>query len=131
MGVNVDWDNPERTIVRHRFEGRWTIEDLRLSAVRAWELMREVSHQVDVILDLTNGHLLPSGVMAQSNRILNNRPDNAGIIVLVGVNNLIRQIARVFEKTYGVLHPGFRLHFADTVEDGHRYIENYRTLISR
>ncbi len=128
MSVHVDWDNPERTILRHQFDGRWTIEDLRMSAVKAWDMMRQVSHHVDVILDLRNGHLLPSGVMSQSNRILNNRPDNAGIIVLVGINNLIQQLARVFEKTYGTFHPGFRLHIANSVEEAHRYISNYRRL---
>jgi hypothetical protein len=126
MSIRADWDNAERTIIRHQFDGRWTIEDLRLSAVKAWDMMRQVSHQVDVILDLRHGHLLPSGIMSQSNRILNNRPENAGIIVLVGINNLIRQLARVFEKTYGTFHPGFRVHIANSVEDAHRYINHYR-----
>lgn len=123
MSVHPVWDNPEKTIVRHVFEGRWTIEDIRVSSREAWDMMGTVQHTVHAILDFTQGNTLPSGgVLAQTNRIATLRPANAGIVVVVTTSYLIQALATAFEKIYGRFHPRLRYYVVGTLEEAYALI---------
>jgi hypothetical protein len=125
MGVKPIWDNPEKTVVRHMFEGRWTIGEIWYSAGEAWQMMHTVNHTVHAILDLRHGNAYPSGVLSVSNRIVVHRPTNAGIIILAGPGGFVRMLASAFRKTYGRLHPNFVFHVTDTLEEAREQIRKH------
>lgn len=125
MGVTPIWDNPEKTVVRHIFDGRWTIGEIWHSAGEAWQMMHTVPHTVHAILDLRNGNAYPSGVLSVSNRIVVHRPTNAGIIILVGPGSFVRMLASAFRKTYGRLHPGFIFHVKDNLDEARELIRKH------
>lgn len=126
MSVTPIWDNEEKTIIRHVFQDRWTIGDIWQSAGEAWHMMRTVEHRVHAILDLRAGNMYPSGVLSLSNRILSQRPSNAGSIVLVGSGGLVRMLVSAFRKTYARLHPTVGIHVVDTLEEAYAIINTYQ-----
>jgi hypothetical protein len=126
MPIVPIWDNDEKTIVRHIFQGHWSIEEIRVSARMAWQMMHTVEHPVHAILDMREGDILPSGgVLAQTSRIATNRPKNAGVIILITRNPIVRTLGKAFRAAYGRFHPNLRFYFADTIEDAYQLIREH------
>ncbi len=90
MSIMVDWDNPERTILRFVYHGKWTLDEFHASCNRSDAMMAEVDYKVHIILDMRHSNLLPEGFI----RVLRGMPKrshpNTGTIVLVGANLFIR-----------------------------------------
>lgn len=128
MSIEVDWYNEEQDIIIHHIEGRWTINELREAAIRAWNMMRDVDHIVDVIMDVRTGHRLPSGFMVHGKHIATARPDNGGIIVIVGGTAFMKALYQVYVKAYGQKTPDFSVYFAETVGAAENLIQQNRQI---
>ena len=115
MGIQVSWFNDEKTILIHHITGRWTIAELRSAATEAWDMMRSVPHTVDVLMDVSTGNTLPSNFIVHGKHIASSRPKNAGTIVIIGGTAFMKALYRIYQKTYGKLHPDFTVYFADDV----------------
>ncbi|MEL7236056.1 MAG: hypothetical protein AAGK74_16240, partial [Chloroflexota bacterium] len=77
MGIRVVWDDDEKTVVRHIYEGTWTWRDFREAVHKAWAMMHTVDHTVDAILDLRNGDVIPKGsALYQAKYVVRHRPAN-------------------------------------------------------
>lgn len=107
MGIKVVWDNPERTIICFVFEGQWTWTEMQAARRQQHQMLEQVPHVVDVIMDFTQGRLLPQNPIAQLRQLSSARPVNTGIVILVGANPLIQTVARM----YGRLYSGEQLRF--------------------
>ncbi|MGB1287827.1 MAG: hypothetical protein ACPG7F_14910 [Aggregatilineales bacterium] len=124
MCIEVSWYNENKTVLIHDISGKWTITDIRHAAVVAWDMMRSVSHQVDVIIDVRNGNRLPSGFMVHGKHIATTRPDNAGVIVIVGANTLMKSLYDVYSRSYGRATPDFRVYFTDDLPSAENIIND-------
>lgn len=96
--MNVDWDNPEKTVVRLTFIGDWTWDEVREAARVRGELLSQVDYTVDIINDLRQSNGLPIGSLDEGRRIDSNRPANAGMSVVIGLHPLLRAMAGVFMR---------------------------------
>ncbi|MCU0511572.1 MAG: hypothetical protein MUE40_03285 [Anaerolineae bacterium] len=125
MSVHPEWDNPEKTIIRHIFSGNWTIDEIRRSAAEAWQMMRTVEHPVHAILDMSQVNTLPSGgVLAQANRIATHRPPNAGAIVIVSRSEFIVSLANAFSSIYGRVHFNLRFKVVKTLDEARYFLQD-------
>lgn len=107
MGVTCDWYDCDwltngRRVIVHHFDKHWTVDDLRRSAERAWELMRTVTYTVDVVLDLSEANGIPDNFLQLGYRIASKRPENAGIIVIATRLSLARALGNIFKRVYAV-----------------------------
>ena len=60
MGVEVEWDNPERSILRFTVVGHWTWEEFYAARDHARVLADEVAlTQIDTIIDIRVGSIFP------------------------------------------------------------------------
>ncbi len=60
MSVEVEWDNPERTILRYTVIGHWTWEEFYAARDRARGLADEVAlTKIDTIIDIRVGSIFP------------------------------------------------------------------------
>lgn len=106
MGITVDWDDAEHTIIRMTFEGNWTLEDLRTKGMEVIQMLRTVEHPVYVISDFTASDSLPVGILWQARDLNRYRPANwaAGITITSDA------LARNLVETFGVIYLNDRRH---------------------
>ncbi|NWF68214.1 MAG: hypothetical protein HXY40_03940 [Chloroflexi bacterium] len=121
MGIQIQWDNNEKTILLVTFEAEWTWEDLVVIDAHATALYSTVPHIVDIVADVRHNRLILSGVLSyvRSLLILPWNP-RAGMAVVVGANTRLRTLfeaaARLADK------PLTRIGFADSLEEARTLI---------
>ena len=69
MGIEVNWDNEAKTIIRYIYDGRWTWEELDLARDAAAKLEAAVDYRVNVIVDVQNSKLLPNGTISRARQV--------------------------------------------------------------
>ena len=97
MPIITDWDDIEKTIVRHDFQGKWTWEEFFTAERRANELAVTVTHRVDVISNMREGTMPREGALANARSVIHRLKSNLGVIVVV-VNPLLAVTTNVFKK---------------------------------
>lgn len=116
MPITVEWDNPEKTIIRQTYTGSWTWDDLEKASDQVNALQDTVDHRVHLLADLRNGKTLPENPIKQAANVHRNHPNN-GKVVIVGGNLVVRGLFRMIAKVYPVL--GATLNFVDTFEEAY------------
>jgi len=61
MGINVYWDNPERTVIVFDFDEQWTVEEFIARSRQTQQMMLSVGHPVAMITLFSQGIQLPKG----------------------------------------------------------------------
>lgn len=115
MGIDVLWDDSERTILRYDFEPEWTWVEFWEAIDESNAMMLSVPYTVDFIGNFSNGKLPSIGSFRILKRSREVSPDNLGLIVLVGMNDFIRVLLEVFTKIYPAL--GARMVAVHTLEE--------------
>lgn len=87
MSIDFQWDNDEKTVIRYRASGRWNWNDFYKNVNRSLLRFDEVSHPVDVIIDLRGGDRLPAGAVGHLRSIGSKAHANStGRAVILGVD---------------------------------------------
>jgi hypothetical protein len=121
MGVQVAWDNAEKTIVRYVFEGKWTWEEFFPVYDNAIAMEKSVPHRVHVILDLRKAIGVPANTLMQVKKISDKQPDNIGLNVLVTKSSFIHSLYQIGIKFYHKIDYYFRV--AETIEAAYTMID--------
>lgn len=127
MGINVRWDNRDKTAVLLEFETEWTFSDLEAAIQRIDDLIVSVSQQVDVVIDV-EGARLPKDVMTIARSLVNTGEAraNEGYRVVVGANNIIRQGYQLLQKTFPNQLKGREILFADDLDTARGILRGLR-----
>lgn len=96
MGIRIQWDNPEKTIIRWEFEGRWTSEQFQEALKFATTLAQEVNHTV-YGLGIMHGRV-SANVLMIGQRVFNRWPANMGQFVFVGASGLLESTFSILRK---------------------------------
>jgi hypothetical protein len=124
MGITVQWDNDEKTVIRYDFRGYWDWAEFREKAEEAFAMTRSVSYKVDTISNFTHGTSIPRDAMFQFQRIMTNAPTNRGVNCIIGISQFIRILVTVFSQIYTKL--GERLIIADSLEHARLILKQRR-----
>ena len=114
MSIVINWDNPEKTIIRWDFSGAWNWDEYGAVKVGFDAMLREVDHTVDVIANLQHSPTLPRNAFTKFKYFTRTTPPNRGLIVFVGTNLLVRVTVETLGKAFKELAQ--YIAFADTVE---------------
>src|SRR5215510_13590412 len=125
MGVQVSWDNPEKTVLLYELEGRWTWDEFHAAVADAFAMTASVPHTVDTISHFHRGTPLPANAMFHFRRVMLAAPPNRGINVIVGGSSLVRTMASLFSKAHRLL--GRRLLVCATLEEARETLDMRRT----
>ena len=117
------WDNADKTVVRAELSGDWTWDERAQSVREAVDMMRSVSHQVDLIA-IHHNNRIPSGAMLQGRRLLNAMPDNWGFMVIVS-GGFIRSMIMLLKQVSG--SQGERILVAASLEEARILLTQQRT----
>lgn len=129
MSIQAIWDNEEKTIVRHIYEGKWTLEDYYglIDAHRA--MLKDLDYEVDIINDLRSAGLAPSNMASAIKYAARNAPRNEGINVMVGANHYVKALIDLVNRTAGVDITEVR--HVTRLEDAYAMIADYRVTTAR
>ena len=128
MGVIVQWDNDDKTVIRYDFTGYWDWAEFREQAQTAFAMTRTVGHQVDTISNFLPGTHIPKDAFIHFRRVMMDAPSNRGVNVIVGASQFIRALVTVFSRIYTQL--GKRLILADSLEDARHILNKQRGQLS-
>jgi len=129
MGIRAIWDNDNKTLVRHIYESRWSLEDYYSLIDRHVAMLAEVDHEVDIINDLREAGPLPAGMASAIKWAARKAPANEGINVIVGANQFVKSLIDTVNKVAGpdvtaVTH-------VSTLEEAYALIAERRAQASR
>ena len=115
-GITVSFDNPEKTIIRWNFWGRWSWDDWRVSTNLMLELRASVSHLpcVPSIFDFKHAGSMPMGALSHGRSTIELMAPQDYIIIANG-SGFIRSLFEVFR----MLNPSLsgKIYLANTVKD--------------
>lgn len=124
MKIQVQWDNPEQTVIRYIFEQGWGWNDLHSAMTTASEYVTAQTNMVNVIMDITRASIVPKGALSQINRAYSNeKPQNMGITVIVAPNAFLSAMVSMSKKIWGD-KAEWQLEFVHTIEDAYRVIDS-------
>lgn len=98
MAINVEWDNPEKTIVCYHFDEHWTWEEFFAARNYAQEIIGGVAHNVGVIMDTPPNIVLPSNLLTHSLTSLRHVSPNTVIIVFIAGKSFLNMMISLMTK---------------------------------
>lgn len=119
MGISVDWDNSEKTIVRFVYEGQWTWEAFYGTVARANEMMDEVDRPVVSIIDMRKSNFLPPGAGVHIRNVIRQSQshNNSGISVFLRADLIVKAMINVLQKVYPDIVENTEWIYAKTLEE--------------
>jgi hypothetical protein len=124
VSIRAVWDNDEKTIVRHIYEGRWTLEEYYNLIGEHRIMLKEVDHIVDIINDLRAAGPVPGGMATAIRYAARSAPPNEGINVIVGANEYVKALIDLVNKTTGT--DVTEVNHVATIEEACAFIADYR-----
>jgi hypothetical protein len=120
MAITVEWANEQKTAFCWTFEGRWTWIEYSAGMQRSNTLAREVSHRIDVIVDMRNSGVVPTSALSYIKFERADQPEKMGRIVVVGASPLVRTIILVL----GRLNHDFDVRFqiVKTIDEAYKIL---------
>jgi len=101
MQLQVEWDNPEKTIIRITYTEKWTWSDFYEANTVAVEMMKNVDHTVHFLADFRQSRSLPiGGAITHARSALAALPENWGILVIVSTSVLIQRLVSIFRTAF-------------------------------
>lgn len=122
MGIHVQWDNPEKTVIFIEFEGHWSWDDFYALDRQTIAMLDSVEHQVCYIVDTRSTRHLPRGMsLAKVKQVLDFRHPRSDIMVIAGMNRFIRVMLDSVTRAMGGTKKT-KIITTNTIEDARRII---------
>lgn len=122
MPVLVDWDNPEKTIIRYQFVDPWTWPEYHTTYARGWALISTVNYTVDLIFDFSQGGGIPPSAIRHFQIVAQRVHPNRGYVVVIANNPVIRSIINTLVRIFLNYSRGVDGCFAGDLEEAYRII---------
>jgi hypothetical protein len=117
MSILVQWDDPERTIIRFVYSGQWTFGDLFEAMQEARDMMDTVEHLVYGIIDMQDSKLMPNGVLSLGRNVTMRKHPNQGKSIVVGASGFTRTLYDVYRKVYRTTFDESAYAFASSLDE--------------
>lgn len=125
MGISVQWENDQKIAIRQVFDGNWNWDDYNVSVKTLRNMIRSVTHTVDIISDIRASALQVRGLAWQHFRsTLIDIPSNTGLIIVAGKGNFIASIFALMAQSSTNL--AFRTRFVPTLAEAYIAINKIR-----
>ena len=118
MSIEVQWDNTEKTILRQKFEGKWTGQDYFASLDDMSNLLKEVYHRVHLIGDMTHSVGIPAlNLLSASGRVVKMVENQFSTVTIVKAHNYFQTLVNVVRRMSPALAE--RVYFVNTLEEAY------------
>jgi hypothetical protein len=118
--INIDWANPDKTIILWQNQGAMTSQEYAHALQQSAALAESVDHTVGVIMDMRRAAGLPKNSFLLSRQVVEGQPKNMKITVLVSNSTF-------WEKVWGMMsrfHPAthINIQFTTSIDEAYRLI---------
>ena len=125
MKLQVDWDNPEKTIIRITYTEKWTWNDFYAANMEAVAMMKTVPQTVHFLADFRQSRSLPlGGAITHARAALTGLPDNWGILVIVSTSVLIQRLVTIFRTAF-TTKLGTKTYSVTSIDEAYRLIAQH------
>ncbi len=98
--ILLDWDNPQRTIIRYTFEDPWTWEDYYATNIKRDQMFSSTDQVIDIILDFRLGKHIPPQAVTHFRKAASWDSPQRGVVVVIGVNVILQALANIMINVY-------------------------------
>ena len=98
MPVAMDWENPERKIIRVTFLGEWNVDDIHRMITKRNSMMECVNYPVHQILDMTASTSSPSNLLSVTSRAELPPNKTGSLVLVVNASNYIKSVAKIMKR---------------------------------
>ena len=126
MGIMVAWDNDEKTIIRYTYSSRWTWNELYAALDEQAALQATVSHDVAILIDVRNVHLVPEGFISHVKRVGERVPKNTSARVVVSNSPFLKSLFLLASKLFP--HITHDIQFVATIEEAYALLPEHERI---
>ena len=123
MGIRIEWDDDAKTIIRHIYDGAWTVDEYYALIDENYRQIASVNHRVDIINDLRSMVGVPPNMVQAIRHAARKAHANEGINVMVASPTFVQILVDAINKAVGghteVIH-------APTLEQAYEIIAQHR-----
>ena len=105
MGITLNWDNEQQTIILIEYERPWNWDDFDQTAHELINMMGQVDHTVHIIFDISHAGMPPGGAMTRFKRVMQIEHPNRGQLVFISTPALTTFI-RLVRHALNKIDPG-------------------------
>ena len=95
MGIEVAWDNEDQVIICLTYDRPWTWNDFYAAYDKMDIMLKNVSHDVSLIIDVRNAGFPPAGAPHHFKRVIQANHPNVRNIVFVGLPLIVRSFLSI------------------------------------
>lgn len=118
MAIQVQWDNPEKTVLCYYFDQRWSWEEFFAARDQALDMIGGVTHKVGVIMVTPPDIVLPSNLLTHSLTSLRHTHPNTVIVVFIAgkpfLNMMLSAMSKILQSD--------NMAMANTLDEAHAII---------
>ncbi len=93
MAIHIEWGDDSKTYVYSRFHHGWTWQDNAETRAIYIEMIKNVSHRVDIVADFSNAPTLPTNLFENARQIVSSdNQANRGFFIMFGVNSFVQNM---------------------------------------
>jgi hypothetical protein len=126
--VSMDWDNPERTVIRVTFDGEWDTDDLYRMINKGNSMIESVNHIVDSIFDFTQSSSSPTSALSTLGRMESSHSEKERLIIIVKPGSYIRTLCNIARKLAPKTFANIL--FVDSINEAYNAISKQVTAVS-
>jgi hypothetical protein len=120
VGILVNWDNAERTILRWELSGHWDWREFQDAQDQSTVMLQTAPHTVDILADVSHNRGLPLGALGQFRNYHPTIATNIGRVIVVGAGSYIKTTIQML-KNY-VPYFGRRYDYADSMDEARKLL---------
>jgi len=115
MSIHVKWFNTSKTIILQEYHTPWNWKMYHNAAKEIDQMLDSVNYPVDVIVDFSDGAVLPAKALSHFRRAVMDIHPNRGLVILVGMNPYLAALQDVLQQM--VPHSTARSRIAETLDE--------------
>jgi hypothetical protein len=125
MAIRVQWDNPDKTILRFTYDREWAWDEVYSALEEKRRLLGTVQHPVDTLVDMRAVVTIPVGALIHARRLAEQANGNERVTLVVGANPFILSLVDLVRN----LHPAFikNYRFVSTLNDAYTLLNHQRS----
>jgi hypothetical protein len=104
MPVNIEWNDPEKTVIVATIDWPWDWDELGATWKTGVEMMNSVQHPVYMVAVAKTSRFPVGNILSNLTHMMKIVPDNIGLAIMVTENRFQETINQIFFK----LSPGLR-----------------------
>lgn len=98
MGIHVEWDDVEQTIIRWGFEPQWDWNDFWAAFDHSIRMAGSSTYRMDVIPNVINSKRLPIGALGAFKSIDTKLPEFTKLVVVAGPDSITSVMIKTFAQ---------------------------------